>query len=225
MASRILIAPSILSADFACLGQSIREAEAAGADWVHIDVMDGHFVPNLTMGPVVVEACRRVTMLPLDVHLMVQSPDHLLRPFAQAGASSLTVHVEACTHIHRTLGAIHDLGIGAGVALNPGTSATAITELLGNVDLILALCVNPGYSGETFIPSVLKKIAQIRSWRDEGQTRALIQVDGGISSITAPQAQRAGADVFVAATAIFGHPEGIQAGLRALRRALEPVEA
>ncbi|NJN43403.1 MAG: ribulose-phosphate 3-epimerase [Anaerolineae bacterium] len=156
------LAPSILSADFLALGEQIDIAEKAGADWIHIDVMDGHFAPNLTMGPVIVEACRRATELPLDVHLMVNNPDSMLESFAQAGATSLTVHVEACTHLHRTLTLIRDLGCGVGVALNPGTPVSAIDPVLHLVDLVLIMSVNPGFSGQEFIPEVLPKISEIR---------------------------------------------------------------
>ncbi len=223
--NRYLLAPSILSADFANLGDAIGEAEAGGADWIHIDVMDGHFVPNLTMGPVVVEACRRVTELPLDVHLMVERPEGLLRAFAQAGADSLTVHIEACPHIHRTLSDIRDLGLKAGVALNPGTPAIAVSEVLHLVDVVLVMTVNPGYSGQPFLEEVVQKIAALRDRRDARGLAARLQVDGGITAQTAPRAAEAGAEVFVAASAVFGHPEGICAGIRGLRQALHPAPA
>ncbi len=220
-----LLAPSILAADFANLGEALRQAEAAGADWIHVDVMDGHFVPNLTMGPVVVKACRRVTELPLDIHLMVTAPERLLEAFADAGADSLTVHVEATYHLHRTLTAIHDLGLRAGVALNPGTPALAVSEVLHLADLLLVMTVNPGYAGQAFLPEVLPKVETLARWRRERNLRARLQVDGGITPETAPLAARAGADVFVAASAIFGHPQGIVAGVRALREALQPATA
>ncbi len=223
--NRYLLAPSILSADFANLGDAIGEAEAGGADWIHIDVMDGHFVPNLTMGPVVVEACRRVTELPLDVHLMVERPEDLLRAFAQAGADHITVHIEACPHIHRTLSDIRDLGLKAGVALNPGTPANAISEVLPLVDTVLVMTVNPGYSGQPFLEEVVQKIATLRDGRDGRGLGARIQVDGGITAQTAPRAAEAGAEVFVAASAVFGHPEGIGAGIRELRQALHSAPA
>ena len=215
-----LIAPSILSADFTRLGEAIRQAEDAGADWIHIDVMDGHFVPNLTMGPVVVEACRRATKLPLDVHLMIECPERVLHSFAEAGADSLSIHPEAGPHVHRTLQVIRDLGLRSGVVLNPGTPATSVQEVLAVVDLVLVMTVNPGFSGQQFLSSVLKKVRTIRSWIDELELGVLLEVDGGITAQTAPLAAEAGANVFVAASAIFDHPKGIKAGVAALRSAL-----
>ncbi|MCJ7513186.1 MAG: ribulose-phosphate 3-epimerase [Anaerolineales bacterium] len=220
MAKPVLISPSILSADFLHLQDALAQAEAAGADWVHIDVMDGHFVPNLTMGPFIVEACRRATRLPLDVHLMIENPDRLLPAFVDAGADYLTVHVEACPHLPRTLQSIRDGSVRAGVSLNPGTPASVLTEILPMVDLVLVMSVNPGYSGQGFMSSVLPKIGQIRQALDHLGAQARLQVDGGISPKTAPAAVRAGADVLVAASAIFGHPQGIAAGLEALRRSV-----
>ncbi|MEK6588278.1 MAG: ribulose-phosphate 3-epimerase [Chloroflexota bacterium] len=222
MAEEFLLAPSILSADFLRLGDAIREVEAAGADWIHIDVMDGHFVPNITMGPVVVQAARRATGLPLDVHLMIAEPERYLEAFSDAGADSLTVHVEAAGHLHRTIEAIHGLGLHAGVALNPATPTGHLSEILPIVDILLVMTVNPGFSGQTFIPESLRKVEQIRGWRNAGLTRARIQVDGGITPETAPLAARAGADVFVAASAIFEHAGGISAGARAILESLAP---
>jgi ribulose-phosphate 3-epimerase len=212
-----VIAASILSADFTRLGEQIAEAEMAGADWIHLDVMDGHFVPNLTMGPFVVEACRRATSLPLDVHLMVERPENLLEAFAQAGASSLIVHVETCPDLYGTLKTIKSLGCKAGVTLNPETSASDIKPTLGLVDQVLVLTVRPGYSGQAFMPEVLPKVVEIRRWLDEIHSPAWLEVDGGISAATIAGAWEAGADAFVAATAIFHHPEGIPAGVRCLR--------
>jgi len=220
MSAGYLIAPSILSADFAHLGDAIRQAEESGADWIHIDVMDGHFVPNLTMGPVVVKACRRVTKLPLDVHLMIEHPDNLLSAFAEAGADSLSVHPESGPHVHRTLQTIRNLGLRAGIVLNPGTPAIAAQEVLSLVDTVLVMSVNPGFSGQQFIPSVLEKVRTIRSWLDERQLDVNLEIDGGITAQTAPLAAEAGANVFVAASAIFQHPKGIQAGVTALRQSL-----
>jgi ribulose-phosphate 3-epimerase len=220
MSAGYLIAPSILSADFAQLGDAIRQAEESGADWIHIDVMDGHFVPNLTMGPVVVKACRRVTKLPLDVHLMIEHPDNLLSAFAEAGADSLSVHPESGPHVHRTLQTIRNLGLRAGIVLNPGTPAIAAQEVLSLVDTVLVMSVNPGFAGQQFIPSVLEKVRTIRSWLDERQLEVNLEIDGGITAQTAPLAAEAGANVFVAASAIFQHPKGIQAGVAALRQSL-----
>jgi len=215
-----LIAPSILSADFTRLADQIQEAERAGADWIHIDVMDGHFVPNLTMGPFIVQACSRITDLPLDVHLMVEEPDSLLPAFAEAGATHLTVHIETCPHIHRTLQTIRELGCKPGITLNPGTPAAAIEPVLTFVELVLVMTVNPGYSGQSFISQVVPKIAQIRQRLDEINPSAKIEVDGGIDPQTIPTVVDAGAEVFVAASAIFNHPQGIQAGIQSMRDAL-----
>jgi len=216
----VLISPSILSADFLHLQDALSQAEAAGADWVHIDVMDGHFVPNLTMGPFIVEACRRATRLPLDVHLMIENPDRLIPAFIEAGADYLTVHVETCPHLHRTLESIRVREVRAGVSLNPATPAAAIGEVLPMLDLVLVMSVNPGYSGQRFIGSVVPKIEQIRKSLDAIGSAARLQVDGGITPETAPAVVQAGADVLVAASAVFGHPEGIAAGLEALRRSI-----
>ncbi len=215
------IATSILSADFTRLGEQIAECEAAGADWIHIDVMDGQFVPNITMGPVVVEAARRATRLPLDVHLMITAPERYLADFAQAGADRLTVHVEACPHLHQTLRQIKALGKRAGVALNPATPAGAVAEVLGDADLVLAMTVNPGFSGQKFIASVLPKIRQLRAQIDARGLPVEIEVDGGIDLVTAPQAAAAGATVFVAASAVFKTGAPIAEAIASLRRSLE----
>lgn len=216
-----ILAPSILSADFRQLGADIATCETAGADWIHIDVMDGHFVSNLTMGPVIVKACRRATSLPLDVHLMIEKPENLLEAFAKAGADRLTVHVETCPHLHRTIQQIKDLGCKAGVTLNPGTPVSAIVPVLHMVDLVLVMSVNPGFGGQTFIERSIVKIAELRSRLDAVNPRAWLEVDGGISERTLPQVKGAGADVFVAGSAVFNHPGGIAEGVRALKSVLK----
>lgn len=215
------IAPSILSANFANLAESIQQAEAAGAGWIHLDVMDGSFVPNITFGAVVVAACRKITRLPLDVHLMINHPEAHLQAFADAGADSLTVHVEACPHLHRTLQRIRELGCHAGAALNPGTPAAALGEVLPLLHLALVMTVNPGFAGQAFIPQMLPKITQVRQMLEKSGSQAFLQVDGGITPQTLPLTQNAGADVFVAASAIFQHPQGIAAGVRALQAATQ----
>lgn len=212
-----LLAPSILSADFTRLGEELAACESANADWIHIDVMDGHFVPNITMGPFIVEACKRVTKLPLDVHLMIEKSERHLESFAKAGADNITVHVEACPHIHRTIQHIHSLGCTAGVALNPGTPSAAIDAVAGDADLILVMSVNPGYSGQKFITSTVAKVKEIRRKLNALKSSAHIEVDGGIDVETLPKMKKAGADVFVAATAVFKHPKGTKAGIKALQ--------
>lgn len=220
MASPYLISASILSADLSRLGEQIHEAETAGVDWIHVDVMDGHFVPNLTMGPVIVEACRRVTNLPLDVHLMVESPDHLLPAFARSGASNLSVHVETCPDLAGTIQAIHELGCKAGVVLNPATPAESVIPFLPLVDLVLVLTVNPGYSGQEFMPEVLPKLTTLRDQIRSKDLPVWLEVDGGINHENISQVRRSGADVFVSASAIFKDPQGIAAGIRSLRSKL-----
>jgi ribulose-phosphate 3-epimerase len=212
-----LISTSILSADFSRLGEQIGEAEAAGADWIHVDVMDGHFVPNLTMGPFIVETCRSITTLPLDVHLMVDNPDHLLELFARAGATRLSVQVEACPNLHRTLQNIREVGCHAGVVLNPGSPAIWVEPVLHLVDLVLVMSVNPGASGQTFLPEVLPKVTEVRRMLDRINPQAMVQIDGGITVETLPAALKAGVQVFVTASAVFKNPAGIAAGLQALR--------
>lgn len=218
---KILLSSSILSADFTRLGEQIREAEAAGVDWIHVDVMDGHFVPNLTMGPFIVEACRKITSLPLDVHLMVTNPESLIEPFARAGANRISIQVETSPHISLLLQQIRALGCHSGVVINPGTPASSIENVLHIADLVLVMTVNPGYSGQEFIPEVLPKIARVRQMIEEQATKTLIQVDGGITEETLPLTYRAGARVFVAATAIFKNPAGIAEGIRVLRSAAD----
>jgi ribulose-phosphate 3-epimerase len=217
MTAPYILSTSILSADFSQLGKQIQEVEKAGTDWIHVDVMDGHFVPNLTMGPFIVETCRRVTQLPLDVHLMIESPENLLEAFAQAGSSILSVHVETCPNLHRTLQTIRELGCKAGVVLNPATSVDLIEPVLHMVDLILVMSVNPGFSGQSFLPEVLPKLTALRNKLEKINPAAHLEIDGGIDSNTLPLAMKAGANVFVAAHAIFDYPGGIAAGIRQLR--------
>ena len=197
------IAPSILAADFANLASEIKAVEEAGADWLHIDVMDGHFVPNLTIGPPVVASLRKVTGLPLDVHLMIEKPDNYLEAFAQAGADILTVHVETCPHLYRTLESIHKLGKKAGVALNPATPLSFLEPILEEVDLILIMSVNPGFGGQKFIPQALSRIQTVREWIKKYNLKVDLEVDGGISENTLSEVVKAGANVFVAGSAIF----------------------
>ncbi len=203
MTPPIRIAPSILSADFARLGEEVRAIEAAGADWVHIDVMDGHFVPNLTIGPAVVKALRPHSSLPFDVHLMISPVDHFLDAFAEAGADIITVHPEAGPHVHRTVQRIKGLGKLAGVSLNPGTPAKMLDYLIDDIDLVLVMSVNPGFGGQSFITSQLRKIEAIRKMIDKSGRDIRLEVDGGIDRATAPLAIAAGADVLVAGTATF----------------------
>jgi ribulose-phosphate 3-epimerase len=219
MAFQPLIAPSILSADFARLGEQIAEAEQNGADWIHIDVMDGHFVPPITMGQVVVEACRRATTLPLDVHLMVEDPDKMLESFADAGADHIHVHYEASPDLNASLARIRQLGCKAGIAINPATPASAITEALPNADIVLVMSVNPGYSGQAFISDVLPKVSELRETITEAGLPTAIEIDGGIDTETLPASLAAGAQVFVAASAVYKHKGGVAAGMQALRNA------
>jgi ribulose-phosphate 3-epimerase len=217
----IVLSTSILSADFGHLADQVQQVQAAGADWIHVDVMDGHFVPNLTMGPFIVETCRRITRLPLDVHLMVSNPQDLIEAFARAGANRLSIQIESSPHSYRILEQIRDLGCSPGIVINPGTPASALEAVLPLADMVLVMTVNPGYSGQEFIPQVVDKIAQVRCMIEERGLNTLIQVDGGITAETLPATYKAGARVFVAATAIFKHPGGIAAGVRALRAAAE----
>ena len=199
-----LIAPSILSADFSRLGEEVKAVEKVGADWIHVDVMDGHFVPNITIGPLVVEVVKRATDLPLDVHLMIEDPDRYLEDFARAGSTLMTVQVEACVHLHRTIQAIKALDVKAGVALNPATPLSTIEWILEDVDLILIMSVNPGFGGQKFIPQALQKISALKPMIRAKNPNVLIEVDGGINQETIRWAAEAGADVFVAGSAIFG---------------------
>jgi len=200
----IKIAPSILSADFARLGDEIAAIERGGADYVHVDVMDGHFVPNITIGPLIVEAARRSTSLPLDVHLMIQNPDLYIPEFAKAGADILTVHQEAVPHLHRTVQLIRSLGKKAGVSINPGTPVSTLEVILEDVDLILVMSVNPGFGGQSFIPSALGKIEVLRREIDRRGLKVELEVDGGVKADNIRRIAAAGADVFVAGSAVFG---------------------
>nr|HDN00874.1 ribulose-phosphate 3-epimerase [Deltaproteobacteria bacterium] len=201
---KIRIAPSILSADFGRLAEEVRSVEMAGADVIHIDVMDGHFVPNITIGPMVVKALHSVTKLPLDVHLMIEFPDRYIEAFAQAGASWITVHVEACTHIHRTINAIKALGVKAGAVLNPATSPSTLEYILADLDMVLIMSVNPGFGGQHFIPSSLGKIRHLRKLLASLNHYVPIEVDGGVNFYTIEDVASAGADIFVAGSAVFG---------------------
>jgi ribulose-phosphate 3-epimerase len=220
VASAVKIAPSLLTADFARLGEQLREAEAAGADYIHLDIMDGHFVPPITFGPLVVAAARRATSLPLDVHLMVERPERQLQAFAEAGASILSVHVEACPHLHRTLQQIKELGCRAGVCLNPGTPPSALEEVLGEVDQVMVMGVNPGWGGQEFIPSTLDKLRRVRAMLDELSLTADIEVDGGVKIENVVSCVEAGARVLVAGSAVFNDRASVAESMRALRESL-----
>jgi ribulose-phosphate 3-epimerase len=214
------IAPSILSADFARLADGVAEAEAAGADWVHVDVMDGHFVPNLTIGPPVVAALRRVTDLPLDVHLMIEAPERYVEAFADAGADLLTVHQEATRHVHRTIQAIKHRGMRAGVSLNPATPVGVLEEIIQELDMVLVMSVNPGFGGQSFIPSSTAKIDKVRRLLRAGSLDHVeIEVDGGIGPDTAAEVVAAGATVLVAGAAVFGGASSVAENIRAIRAA------
>ncbi|MEE8669436.1 MAG: ribulose-phosphate 3-epimerase [Heyndrickxia coagulans] len=212
----VKIAPSILSANFAKLGEEIKDVEEGGADWIHIDVMDGHFVPNITMGPLVVGAVRPVTKLPLDVHLMIENPDQYLEAFAKAGADTISVHVEACRHLHRTIQEIRSLGVNPGVVLNPATPIEWIMPILGDVGLVLLMTVNPGFGGQAFIESVVPKIEKLYRLKEEQGLAFDIEVDGGIDPETAQKCKQAGATVLVAGSNIFKSKNRKQA-IRALK--------
>ena len=198
------IAPSILSADFSRLGEEIKAVEAAGADWIHVDVMDGHFVPNITIGPMAVKAVRKVTNLPIDVHLMIENPDRFIQDFAKAGASLISVQVETCTHLHRTMHLIRECGCRPGAVLNPATPASALEWILEDLDFVLIMSVNPGFGGQKFIQSALQKTRDMRRWIQSKNLPTLIEIDGGVNETTILEISEAGADVFVAGSAIFG---------------------
>ena len=215
----VQIAPSILSADFSALGEQIAAVERGGADLIHVDVMDGHFVPNITIGPPVVRAIRRVASRPLDVHLMIEEPDRYIEAFVDAGADMVSVHVEAVPHLHRTICLIKKLGARAGAVLNPSTPATTLQDIAGELDYVLVMSVNPGFSGQTFIPHSVEKLRHVRAVLTEGGSSVPIEIDGGIDEETAPRVVAAGASILVAGQAIFGTPDPERA-TRALRAAV-----
>jgi len=217
----IKLAPSILSADFSRLGEQVAEATSAGADYIHVDVMDGQFVPNITIGAPVVATIRRWTDLPLDVHLMIENPENHIQAFADAGADIITVHIEACPHIHRVLQNIKEAGVKAGVSLNPGTPLEMLDEILPALDLVLLMTVNPGFGGQTFISSMLGKISRLRAELDRQHLAAELEVDGGINADTAPKVVNAGARVLVAGTAIFSSGQTVSAAINKIRHSLE----
>jgi ribulose-phosphate 3-epimerase len=224
MANKIKLAPSILSADFGRLGEQVIEAAKAGADYIHVDVMDGHFVPNITIGPTVVAAIRPHTNLPLDVHLMIEAPEKYISQFVQAGANIITVHVEACNHLHRVIESIKELKCKAGVSLNPSTPLSAIDEILPYVDLVLVMSVNPGFGGQQFIESSADKIARLRRRLDELKSSAELEVDGGINAEIAPRVVKAGARVLVAGAAVFNKKESVAQSIIRIRESLRNLE-
>lgn len=219
----IKIAPSILSADFAKLGEEIKEVEQGGADWIHVDVMDGHFVPNITIGPLIVEAIRPVTTLPLDVHLMIEEPDRYIEQFAKAGADYITVHVEACRHLHRTIQLIRSFGVKPGVVLNPHTPVETIQHVLEDIDLVLFMTVNPGFGGQKFISSVVPKVKQLSAIIKERNLPIEIEIDGGISPETIGMCVEAGATVFVAGSAVYNQKDRA-AAIQKIRTAGEKAQ-
>jgi ribulose-phosphate 3-epimerase len=217
---RIKLAPSILSADFSRLGEQVNEVAEAGADYIHVDVMDGHFVPNITIGAPVVASLRSRTNLPLDVHLMIEQPEAHIRQFAEAGASIITVHVEATTHLHRLVEEIKALGVRVGVSVNPATPLSSLDEVLPLLDLVLVMTVNPGFGGQAFIDSMMDKIVRMRKILDDKQAKAELEVDGGITANIAPKVAKAGAEVLVAGAAIFSSKLGAAKALQQMRKAL-----
>lgn len=215
--NKFLLAPSIIAADLSHIADEVSAVESAGADWIHVDVMDGRFVPTITVGPLFVEALKHVTKLPLDVHLMILEPQRYIEAFARAGADNITVHVETCPDLPGVIQKIKALGCTAGVTLNPATPASAIDSALPLVDLVLVMSVNPGYSGQKFMPEMIAKAGEVRAKLNALRSPARLEVDGGINAESLPRMKQAGADVFVAGTAAFKHPQGSAAGVRALR--------
>ena len=218
--NKFLLAPSIIASDFTHLADEIIATQSAGADWLHVDVMDGHFVPTITVGPLFVEACKRASTLPLDVHLMIENPDQYLEAFAKAGASHLTVHVETCPNLLQTVEKIKSLGCSAGVTLNPLTPASALDAVLPLADIVLVMSVTPGYSGQAFMPEMVFKVEEIRNKLNALRSHAYLEVDGGITIKTLPLMHKAGANVFVAGNAAFKHPQGVMGGVKALRECM-----
>ncbi|MBC8258665.1 MAG: ribulose-phosphate 3-epimerase [SAR324 cluster bacterium] len=217
---QIKISPSILSADFSRLGDHVREAEAAGVDYIHVDVMDGHFVPNITIGPLIVKALRPVTELPLDVHLMIENPELFIEDFAKAGADIITVHQETCPHLHRTIQQIHDLDVKAGVSLNPSTPVCTLAEIIAEVELVLVMSVNPGFGGQSYISLCTEKIRKLRAMLDECGSAADLEVDGGVNVSTVKEVIAAGANAFVAGSAVFNDKNSVAENVRLLRNEL-----
>ena len=214
------IAPSILSCDFSRLADEIQTVESGGADWIHVDVMDGHFVPNITIGPIITAGARKATDLPLDVHLMIEQPDRYLEAFVDAGADWLTVHAEACTHLHRTVQRIRELGARAGVAINPATPLVSLTDVVPYIDLLLVMSVNPGFGGQSYISASTAKVRDARTLLDEMGSTAELEVDGGVDAGNVGELQAAGASVVVAGSAVYGHVDGAAAAVRLIRDAL-----
>lgn len=221
MTASFILAPSILSANFSILGEQFESLEKGGADWVHVDVMDGNFVPNLSFGPLVLPVIKKHTRLPIDVHLMVINPDGLIPAFIAGGASYITVHVETCQHLYRTLQTIRSAGCKAGVALNPATPVESLREVIHLLDLILVLGTNPGFSGQNWLPEMAGKVNRLAKFLEQAGSSAIIQVDGGMTAQTLPEAYQAGARAFVSGSAVFGHPGGIAEGVKSLRAVVE----
>ena len=219
--NHVKISPSILSADFSRLGEQVREAEVAGVDYIHVDVMDGHFVPNITIGPLIVKALRPVTKLPLDVHLMIENPECYIEDFAKAGADIITVHQETCPHLQRNIQQIHDLGIRAGVSLNPSTPVSTLDEIIAEVDLVLVMSVNPGFSGQSYISSCTGKIKKLREMLDSCGSSADLEVDGGVNVDTVCEVIGAGANAFVAGSAVFNDKQSVAENVRLLREKID----